>query len=162
MSVRYQSNRRLESSFKHQDAESFYLVSQMFNRNLYTLAMLYLLKHFYIFSYKGFQEFLPQLVDQMASSTLKLDVKDQNISYEVIRVEDEIEVLRLLRATFFKVNSVPSPKFFPLPVVSMYFRSVPNSDVFLFAQNKGKSISITRGRQKEMIKFFFSTKFPSS
>lgn len=48
---------------------------------------------------------MPQLVDQMATSTLEADEKNLGISYEVIRVEDEIEVLRLLKATFFKVKS---------------------------------------------------------
>lgn len=53
---------------------------------------------------QGFTEFLPQLVDQMASASLEPDTKDQKISYEVIRVEDGAEVVKLLKETFFKVR----------------------------------------------------------
>lgn len=40
----------------------------------------------------------------MAASTLEPDIKDQKISYEVIREEDVEQVLKLLKKTFFKVN----------------------------------------------------------
>lgn len=54
----------------------------------------------------------------MASTTLKTDMKDQQISYEVIRVEDENEVLGLLRKTFFKVK-------FLFAVFESIFRCLP-------------------------------------
>lgn len=52
---------------------------------------------------QGFSDFLPQLVDQMASASLEPDTKDQKLSYEVIRVEDTEQVLKLLKNTFFQV-----------------------------------------------------------
>lgn len=40
----------------------------------------------------------------MAAVTLEPEVKDQKITYEVIREEDTEQVLRLLKNTFFQVN----------------------------------------------------------
>lgn len=40
----------------------------------------------------------------MAATTIGPDVKDEPISYEVIREEDVEQVLKLLKNTFFKVN----------------------------------------------------------
>lgn len=59
-----------------------------------------------LFFSQGFSEFLPQLVDQMASVSLEPDTKNQLISYEVVRDEDTEQVLKLLRNTFFKVCEI--------------------------------------------------------
>lgn len=53
---------------------------------------------------QGFQDYLPQLVDQMAAASIAPEVKDQKITYEIIRKEDSEQVLKLLKRTFFKVS----------------------------------------------------------
>lgn len=45
---------------------------------------------------------LPQLVDQMAATSLE---PEQKITYDIIREEDSEQVLQLLKNTFFKVST---------------------------------------------------------
>lgn len=40
----------------------------------------------------------------MAAATIEPEVKDETITYEVIREEDAEKVLKLLKNTFFKVK----------------------------------------------------------
>lgn len=54
-------------------------------------------------SLQGFQDFLPQLVDQMAATTLQ-DHKPETITYDVIREKDVEQVMNLLKKTFFKAS----------------------------------------------------------
>lgn len=54
--------------------------------------------------FQNFSEFLPKLVDQMASATTERAFHDQKLAYDLINAEDSEEVLSLLRRTFFKVS----------------------------------------------------------
>lgn len=132
MAVQYHNQINLETSFKHQDAGSFIMVSlhvfllhksdafhtltydlfdsmckAWFASILFNLILIYsnnLIKILSFPIFKGFSDFLPKLVDQMAAASLEQEAKDPEITYSVIREEDTEQVLKLLKSTFFKVK----------------------------------------------------------
>lgn len=138
---------------------------------------------------QGFQEYLPQLVNQMAAAKLE---EDQKISYDVILEEDTADVLRLLKNTFFKVKSSFFKKFCPFHPIHSQFR-FNERKIFVLIKVLRNTIIIARSfysesqklltvhnnpsflwkwetreenviqSEKEMEKFFpYSTQFPSS
>lgn len=80
----------------------FQRIENQFSYKLYDNSFSYL---FLTILQQGLQDFLPQLVDQMASTSLASDLKPATITYDVITEEDVEKVLKLLKNTFFKARN---------------------------------------------------------
>lgn len=159
MAVQYQTQ-SLEESFKRQDADAFIMVSC----TLYVLvkftqiAMNYKAStikwtNFINFDFKfyfsqGFQDYLPQLVDQMAAASIAPEVKDQKITYEIIRKEDSEQVLKLLKRTFFKVSPEIS-NFISIFLLRSFSHSIPHlNKYFVVTKLKFKRWNIRKNLSK--------------